>query len=440
MLYERLVKPHLEVQPTDATAVASTSRTVSSSSSSALDAPQERFSPATTAHAEQLPTKPVLATTTDGTAAIPHSVATVEATSKAAAARKKSGRSRLTQKRGPEDFEGELESASPPVTRTSVDALPPPSLPLPPSATAPVNTKSKKKQKDATCLICRSTPFHLRFQCPVILGGAKSIESRLTEMKNSGVDEELVKEMHEHLEKARQKERTEAERSTRPGKSAQHAPTDRASPSPARSYEEERGVSMEIFFPSSLDRLNNVNRTASPEIPFPLSPAIPAGSEIDEVLVQGRDEGSSADTESSDDGRHGPKPQFPKLSQSSTTASRSLPLSQVDTSEASLEALLRGPAKRKSVLQLIEVETSSSSESDSESPQLASEAEERDERAYRRLSKRFERDAPSSDEEFGFDQDAEDAASLEHLDNSVPGDIRVRSVLIVRLLLSWLTA
>lgn len=161
-------------------------------------------------------------------------------------------------------------------------------------------------------------------------------------------------------------------------------------------------------------------RQPSPEPPTPaLSAALPAGSTISEVTVQGQDEGSSSDGDDSEDERVAASPPKlsarPSLSRVAASASNS---NSVDLSEVDVEALLRGPVTSRSVLSLLPSESDSDEEKEeSESEPLASEQEEMEEKAYRRMSKRFEREAPSSDEE---PMDDVEPAAPEEKASSVP--------------------
>lgn len=289
--------------------------------------------------------------------------------------RKKARKSRLSQVWGPADLEAEPPATAPSVPDPSATVPSIAMLPVSPTVTpTPRSVKGKKGRKnvDPLCVVCGTTPFHLRFQCPVITAGPESIERRLQELKASGAEPALLVEMQEHLRRQTVKtKKGRAERDSNP-------PTEEVEPA----------------VPSLSALPPQTARDLSPEIPLPSSPAIPAGSEIDEVLVQGHDEGSSSESDS-DDEEPAEKPRPP------TTATPLPAASQAEAMEASLEALLRGPATSQSILARFEAESSSEEEDGEDifanAPQrLASEEDEREDRAFRRLSRRFERDAPSS--------------------------------------------
>ena len=146
-----------------------------------------------------------------------------------------------------------------------------------------------------------------------------------------------------------------------------------------------------------------------------ISDVISAETQFSEVPIQGQDEGSSDDSDDEND-------------EQEVEANTTLPLSHVKTpvshfnstsnsanlSEVDVEALLRGPMPRKSILSLLPSGSSSEEklESEDDDNELASEEEEKQERAYRRMSKRFERHAPSSSDEEPMD-DEEPAAAEE---------------------------
>jgi hypothetical protein len=144
--------------------------------------------------------------------------------------------------------------------------------------------------------------------------------------------------------------------------------------------------------------MGSISRDLSPEVPTPsVSATIPAGSEIFEVAVQGQDEGSSSDSNSSD-----PEDEASPFTRAKSTAHTSASATSQYLSEAQVESLLRGPMPRKGLLAMLPSETSSEeerSDSGSEVELLASEQEEKQEQAYKRFSKRLERQTASSDEE-----------------------------------------
>lgn len=158
-----------------------------------------------------------------------------------------------------------------------------------------------------------------------------------------------------------------------------------------------------------------------------LSAAIPAGSDISEVVVQGQDEGSSDESEDSDSEREMPTKISLQASSMKIPRSRSLSRvmapsvpSPVELSERDVEALLHGPTSSKSVLSLIPSSSESGSEDEkSESEMLASEEEEEEERAYKRMSRRFARRDTSSDEESTDDEPTTASAGVDKPEEAV---------------------
>lgn len=261
------------------------------------------------------------------------------------------------------------DSSAPPVPK--VDPFPAPA--------AHAQRAASARAGSARCPVCDKAPFHLRYRCPVITAGAQSIQNRIAELKKGGSNKRLVRELEILAKKAQMKAARMSSPAQADGKQAGLAPV-----------------------------------PTSPEIPI-LS-TLPAGSTISEVVVEAKDDGSS-DESSSDEGddEHGEGDEdgeddededgngneaqaAPASSSSSLGIFFDGSLNDVD-----IQAILRGPVSSKSVLEMI-ASSSSSSDNDSdedksEEPKLAAEEEEREERKFRRVSRRLERDAPSSDEE-----------------------------------------
>lgn len=147
---------------------------------------------------------------------------------------------------------------------------------------------------------------------------------------------------------------------------------------------------------------SSISRDVSPDASTPsASAAIPAGSEIFEVSIQGQDEGSSSESDEDNDDEH-------EVSAAIRAVSTADLSTYTDTSrylsEAQVENLLRGPVPRKGLLAMLPSETSSDEEqSDDEREPLASEQEEKEEQVYKRITRRLERRAPSSSDEESAD-------------------------------------
>lgn len=171
--------------------------------------------------------------------------------------------------------------------------------------------------------------------------------------------------------------------------------------------------------PSDSDMGNGslfASRSQSPEVPLQNGlPTIPTGSEISEVVVQGKSDDSSESSssdEDEDDAEEGD-------GKAADLPAPTLSLPQNPT-ESDLEVLLRGPPSSLNVANIlnnISAKGDDSSESgDSEAEDMASEEEAKHERAFRRMSQQLQRRAPSSDEE---DSDEEQSTPT----NSVPMDV-----------------
>lgn len=289
-------------------------------------------------------------------------------------ARKSAGKSRLSQVWGPADFETEANSRN---------LVAPAMHPATSSPTAGEDQISQKV-KESSCILCGASTMHPYSDCPSMLIGAEAIEKRMQELKSAGTEDAVLEEVQAHLNQVKQKQQlaTEVDKSQDKPRETHEASDDASSP-----------------------RLSQLaSRDLSPEIPFPSSPAIPVGSEIVEVLVQEQHEGSSSESESDEEEDASPSTSEPPASVPTVP-----PSSRAEPDEDSLEALLRPPVPTQTILAQFDAE--GSSDEDSEPLQLASEDEDRADRAYRRLSKKFERDAPSSDEEDVGEPEADGAMS-----------------------------
>ncbi|CCM06209.1 uncharacterized protein FIBRA_08453 [Fibroporia radiculosa] len=132
--------------------------------------------------------------------------------------------------------------------------------------------------------------------------------------------------------------------------------------------------------------LSSRPETILPKIPS--TPRLPAGSEISEVLVESRDEGSSSDGSTSDS-------EDERATPIGTASFSSTSINGID-----VDALLRGPVPKLSVLANLPSESSSDDEDDKDdvdAEDLEGE-EERLDKDYRRLSQKFGRAGSSSDE------------------------------------------
>lgn len=120
-------------------------------------------------------------------------------------------------------------------------------------------------------------------------------------------------------------------------------------------------------------------------------PRPPAGSDVDEVVIEGHGEGSSDESSSSDSNSDAEDEAEDKDADHGVVP---------DLSLKDVEALLRGPIPKKSILEALPSDSEEEDEeSDEEEPDDGEEEEIKLDKKYRRLSKRFQRETSSSDEE-----------------------------------------
>lgn len=240
-----------------------------------------------------------------------------------------------------------------------------------------VDSNAASKRRTATavakCPACLQRPFHLLSKCPTVLAGPESLRKRIAELGQPGSNLQLVRELQILLKKA---EENEAQTST-PAKATNG---DKRPPNA-----EPRGVNGSLL----------ATTLASPEIPAATDlPSVPAGSKMSEVDIEAGDDSSS---ESSSDDESDEDDEVKDILK---------PTINVDTltsyipSEIDVEALLRGPVPSQKVTSIVDKilaqDDNESEESDVED--LASEEEEKNEKAFRRLSQRIRREASTSDE------------------------------------------
>ncbi|RPD63896.1 hypothetical protein L227DRAFT_608426 [Lentinus tigrinus ALCF2SS1-6] len=304
------------------------------------------------------------------------------------ARKRNTGKSKLSNVWGPDDLADDSQSSasvSAPAATQNAPAMGEPIAVVDTVAPPKGRTSNAKKARSSsapTCPICEQAAVHPRSECPVVTAGALSLRKRFTQLKKDGADDELIKEVAILVKEVQRRRRTTA--------TALSVPPVPIIPAPAPSGD---------VPPSSpelpLQSLSTApsRRPSLPNRSLP-SPRLPAGSEISEVAVESKDEGSSNESSSSDDEDNASAPAH------SVSASAIIP------DPTNLEALLWRPVKpRTSVLAQIPSE----SESDNESAESNDEAdkdvdvdleeEEKNDRAFRRMSRRFERAVSSSDDE-----------------------------------------
>ena len=279
--------------------------------------------------------------------------------------RRRTGKSKLSQAWGPNDLEEDgSPSASASGLAEALNKSYEPASVILPEEPQTVSARDRQSRKGKWCPSCEKNESHPLPQCPIVLAGPKSIQKRLTTLKMTSGDPELIKELSQVLEQIEERRRSS---NTNPKLSE---------PSSNRSAKA-------IPIPSPVRRSTLSHRSVS-------SPRLPAGSEISEVAVESRDEGSSNESSSSDDEDEPVPP-----TQSST----------IIPDPTALEALLWGPPKpRESVLsQILSSSESESGDSEDEEVQKEEEVdldeEVKNDKAFRRMSRKFERAVSSSDEE-----------------------------------------
>ncbi|KAI0356191.1 hypothetical protein OH77DRAFT_1423786 [Trametes cingulata] len=315
--------------------------------------------------------------------------------------KRKAGKSKLRQAWGPEDIEADEQpstSATVPTAESS-SVQPAENAVTAPTASAdaaqpaskPAQGKKGRPSSAPPCPICDKVAVHARSVCPVVQGGPEAIRERISQLKKAGHDEELIDELEVLLKEANRRRKSAGAG----GPSKIPAPIE-TSVLPADSEE---------TTPSPVFPLSAANFGPTPSArPAPL-PRVPAGSEISEVAVESKDEGSSnessSDTDSDDEDEgdaKGSKPTSASFALGSTTG--------VDLASVDLEALLRGPVKpRGSILNQIPSESTSEGEGQSTDEDAQPDEdvdlseEDKNDRAFRRLSRKLDRAASSSDDE-----------------------------------------
>ncbi|EIW63046.1 uncharacterized protein TRAVEDRAFT_17521 [Trametes versicolor FP-101664 SS1] len=312
--------------------------------------------------------------------------------------KRKAGKSKLRQAWGPEDISVDDQSS------VSVAAIQETDLSLGQSATAlspgepaqvvykAAEGKKARPSSAPSCPICDKASVHSRAQCPVVKGGPEFIRKRIAQLQEEGHDDELIDELEVLLKEAQRRRKSAGDRL---------APLQ--IPSVAATISEEST-------PSPVFPLSAASFAARPS---PL-PRVPAGSEISEVAVESKDEGSSNESSSSDEDEDAINSEAPKAA-SVPFASNSV--RGADLGSIDLEALLRGPVKSHASV-LSQIPSSSTTEDDGGSSDedarqdsdVDLSEEDKDDLAYRRLSRKLERAAvSSSDEEHEPDAEAGDA-------------------------------
>ncbi|KAM5533338.1 hypothetical protein V8D89_013012 [Ganoderma adspersum] len=301
--------------------------------------------------------------------------------------KRKAGKSKLSQTWGPNDLVEEQEQ----VSVSTVTLVAPSAAPVSSAIPTPETKKAKGKKvlrpsSAPICPVCDEASLHPRSQCPIVEAGPVAIRKRITQIKKSRGSEDLIEELEVLLKEAQRRRKS--------------AGTKRAAEvvtAPVSVPALEVPVSVT---PSSPDVPLQPVSTAAQLRPSlgdrSLSSRLPAGSEISEVAVQSRDEGSSNES-ASDDGDD----EDARAPASSFLPPPSLSLLHPNN----LEELLYGPVNPcTSILAQIPSSSSSSEgeESDDEvekDEDVDMDEDEKNDRAFRRVSRKFARAVSSSDED-----------------------------------------
>ncbi|EMD32042.1 hypothetical protein CERSUDRAFT_99741 [Gelatoporia subvermispora B] len=352
-----------------------------------------------TVAAEPQPAKETL--TPDSTPSIADKAGTLLAESASEVSSRRKTKSKLRQSWIPDDLGNELVSTNEPTEPESISAfdlsmdasLSMPDNPVEKSSKARKQKADKKSKKsglaqDPSCPVCLTAPFHLLFQCPVVNAGAESIEARIEELNKKEDDQDLVERLRVLLQKVRRRSSV--------GPRASLPTPDLSREDQPRSPSASKAAGPAAHTESPAPSLSGEIQTR------PSTPVIPAGSEISEVVIEGQDEGSSNES-ASDEDEEDDEYETPTMITS---------VGSVSLNEADLEALLRGPV---TPLRAADIPSESSDHDDEDEDEERAEfeqevqeeerLEEENEKAYRRLSRKFQQEAPSSDDEHGFDAD-----------------------------------
>ncbi|KAH7913473.1 hypothetical protein BJ138DRAFT_624695 [Hygrophoropsis aurantiaca] len=237
-----------------------------------------------------------------------------------------------------------------------------------PTASDPANVepsgkgseKKTKPKKAATKIteskICLQEPFHVRYKCPIIIGGPSLIRKRLDELKQTGDDrhDTLIEELEDLIP-------PDADEETHP---------------PMSSASQNNDITADA------DSIS-VNKSS---LHFPNA----NGSHISEVTVESKGEGSSSESSDEEDS----SVEEEKEKESAILPQNPTNLGLASMSDVDLEALIRGPVPAQSIL-----DTIPTSDDDADEPAEALEEDDVEDRQSRRLSKRYEMDEESSEEE-----------------------------------------
>lgn len=228
------------------------------------------------------------------------------------------------------------------------------------------STKQVPPLRKLYCPICRQSPFHYHYACPIVLGDLDPLEQRVSEMNEEDHSETLMQVMEGHIVSARK--RTKAAESS-------HAVSNSMLLSQELSLGDEGG---------SGEGSKNVDE------------------ESEESSEEGSDDSST----------------IVKVQSTCLNSSLKPPVTVPLDADTQLEILIRGPVQpSRSILADIPSDSDTSSDSDAMDTEDPEREDQENDRSFRKLEKCLHSNQSSSDEEQGARGD-EDEESLTFMDVS----------------------
>lgn len=230
-------------------------------------------------------------------------------------------------------------------------------------------------KNQVTCPVCQSSPFHLRYRCPVVTAGPDAITKRIAELREDDTDRSaIIEELEVMVAKSRDKAKLAMDKNN---------VNSHSTPRPSAAAEADQQI---ISYASDVVPDTGA---AQPQVLGNNSHSsdVPKGSK--------QQEGSSSSDDSDSDSSNEPNQIFANVFNASTHDG-------ID-----LTAVLHGPSKsRLSIDQILSgIESDEESDSDKEEEEVLLDEDE-DDAKFRRQSRKVD-DAGSSDEDGVDDEDAD---------------------------------
>jgi hypothetical protein len=237
--------------------------------------------------------------------------------------------------------------------------------------------KERRSSGHIPCPVCHAIPFHLRYQCPIIMAGPDSIKQRIEALKRDAPENGsvLIVEL-ERLVKKSQVSKDCAGLKYKPALLSDTGNVD----SDALAKSTRSSLSMD---------------SPSPSLDF----IMPAGSRFSEVTVESKDEGST-DESADDDGDFMGPPVMPSMSAVSLNDDRDL------------RAVIQGPMIPRSVLDTIPSGSVSDDDGDPNDVTLEEDDDVDEARRPRQVRRAMSSDAAEDDGSSGSDEDDSDSDSV----------------------------